>query len=314
MVSRRPHRTRLESAKCGNMWRAGKVALADATPERDPGGRRARIETRERKRMQGQRNAGSAIRTRAHITWERASRATPRLTMLAVGAMLAATAVLAGCGGGGSKKATATSGTATVAATKTPAGTPTPGANAGLKTPIAISPGSVLATSDLDARGTGTASRGDFRGSHLVIPKINVNASFSVKSVGGDGQMPNPNGPEDVVYYDFSQWDGLGGLPGKGGNTVIAGHVDYINYGPAVFWNLHQLEAGDMVSVQLDDGTSVNYKIEFNKQIDVGDSTLDWSKIVQATADESITLITCGGDFEAGHYNMRQIIWGRRVV
>jgi hypothetical protein len=23
--------------------------------------------------------------------------------------------------------------------------------------------------------------------------------------------MPNPNGPEDVAYYDFSQWDGWAG-------------------------------------------------------------------------------------------------------
>jgi LPXTG-site transpeptidase (sortase) family protein len=59
------------------------------------------------------------------------------------------------------------------------------------------------------------------------------------------------------------------------------------------------------------DGAVVQYQIEFNKHITVGDA--DWTSIVAATGEESITLITCGGEFEAGHYNNRQIVWGRRI-
>ena len=235
-----------------------------------------------------------------------------------VAAIVAVIVVVAATMSGGSSKktgapqATGKTPTAASAASATkPAGTPTPGANAGLKTPIAVSPGGVLNPADLAARGTGDAGRGDFGGTRLVISKIGVSAPFTVKPVGTDGQMPNPNGPEDVVYYDFSQWPGLGGVPGKGGNVVLAGHVDYINYGPAVFWRLHELEAGDTIEIDLGDGTKATYKIEFNKQIEA--SAADWTPIVQATADESITLITCGGEFSAGHYNNRQIIWGRRV-
>jgi LPXTG-site transpeptidase (sortase) family protein len=220
--------------------------------------------------------------------------------------------VMAGGGGKKTGDAQATGKTPTVAATATkPGGTPTPGANAGLKTPIAISPGDMLQPGDLAARGTGEAGRGEFSGTKLVIPKIGIDAEFSVKQVGTDGQMPNPNGPEDVAYYDFSQWPGLGGLPDKGGNVVLAGHVDYIRYGPAVFWRLHELEVGDTIEIQMADGTTATYKVEFNKQLDA--SAADWTPIVEATADESITLITCGGQFEAGHYNNRQIVWGRRV-
>jgi LPXTG-site transpeptidase (sortase) family protein len=226
-------------------------------------------------------------------------------------AVIAGVTIVGGvaCGGGSKKDATKTPGGPT--ATKTVGATPTPGANAGLNTPIAICPGSELTPADLAARGHGDPGRGEFTGTRLVIPKIGVDAPFSYKVVGTDGQMPNPNGPEDAAYYDFSQWPGLGGLPGKGGNIVVAGHVDYINYGPAVFWRLHELEPGDTVDIQMADGSTVTYKIEFNKQIEVGDA--DWSGIVDATADESITLITCGGEFEAGHYNNRQIVWGRKV-
>lgn len=243
--------------------------------------------------------------------------------LLIFGAPVAAIAivvvvVLAAMSGGGGKKADSAGDQTTArtpsAAAATPtklAGTATPGANAGLKTPIAISPGDTLAPGDLAARGTGEAGRGDFGGTRLMIPKIGVDAPFTVKQVGTDGQMPNPNGPEDVAWYDFSQWPGLGGLPGKGGNVVLAGHVDYINYGPAVFWRLHELEVGDTVEIRLGDGTTATYKIEFNKTIEA--AAADWTPIVEATADESVTLITCGGEFSAGHYTNRQIIWGRRV-
>ena len=236
-----------------------------------------------------------------------------RMVGTAALALIAATAIAGSvaCGGGSKKNSTQTPGTATVAPTKTAGASPTAGANAGLKTPIPISPGSTLLPSDLSGRGQGEAGRGEFTGQTLVIPKIGVSAPFSYKVVGTDGQMPNPDGPEDAAYYDFSQWPGLGGLPAKGGNVIVAGHVDYIRYGPAVFWRLHELEPGDMVEIHLADGTVVTYKIEFYKQIEAGSA--DWTPIVEATADESITLITCGGEFEAGHYNNRQIVWGRRV-
>jgi LPXTG-site transpeptidase (sortase) family protein len=230
----------------------------------------------------------------------------PRAWALAACAALALVAVLAAACGGGGKKDEATE-TPTEEATASP----TPGQNAGLKTPIPISPGEELHPEDLGARGTGLPGRGEFTGQRLVIPKIGVDAPFSYKVVPESGQMPNPDGPEDVAYYDFSAFPCCGGVPGKGGNIVVAGHVDYIRYGPAVFWRLHELAPGDIVEIRLADGSSARYEVQFNKRIIAGDD--DWTPIVQATADESVTLITCTGEFEAGHYNQRQIVWARRV-
>jgi LPXTG-site transpeptidase (sortase) family protein len=268
--------------------------------------------------MNGPTNGGFLAGLKDNPTLRKLSGGHPELIIFGapIAAIVAIVVIVAVLMSGGSSKknntqATAKTPTAAAATATKPSGTPTPGANAGLKTPIAISPGDILQPSDLAARGTGTPGRGDFTGTRLVIPKVGIDAPFTVKQVGTDGQMPSPNGPEDVVYYDFSQWPGLGGLPDKGGNVVIAGHVDYINYGPAVFWRLHELEIGDTVEIQEADGTTATYKIEFNKQVDA--SAADWTPIVEATADESITLITCGGQFEAGHYDHRQIIWGRRV-
>lgn len=184
-------------------------------------------------------------------------------------------------------------------------------ASAGLLTPIPVSAGQTLTEADLAARGNGAPGRGTFRGQRLRIPSVGVDAPFTVKVVGGDGQMPNPEGPEDVAWYDFSAWDGIGGLPGGGGNVILAGHIDYINYGPAVFWRLRELQPGDRVQIVMNDGSVAEYAVEFNKVVPA--SASNWAQIVAATSDESITLITCIGQFTAGRYTDRQVVWGRRV-
>jgi LPXTG-site transpeptidase (sortase) family protein len=219
-------------------------------------------------------------------------------------AVAALTLALAACGGGSGGKKTLR------AANTLPAETPTL-ANVGLKTPIPLSPGELLTAQDLASRGSGSAGRGDFTGARLLIPKIKVDAPFTVKTVPGSGVMPNPNSWDDVAYYDFSNWPGKGGTPGKGGNIVLAGHVDYIRHGPAVFWDLRELQQGDTITIKMEDGSSINYDVVFNKYTPADAGNFD--QVVSATEGESMTLITCTGDFSAGHYNQRQVVWARRV-
>ena len=236
------------------------------------------------------------------------------LALIAVVAVVIA--VVVSSGGGGGDDETATGGTATPRASATAAGSPT-AVHLGAKTPIATSPGDELTLFDLAQRGSGEPGRGEFLGDRLIIEKIGVDAPFSVKVVPNPGgQMPNPNGPSDIAWYDFSAWPLFGGVPNAGGNVVVAGHVDYINVGPAVFWDLDKLVVGDRVQIKMKDGTFVEYAIEFNKQIDAAKADADkmWDAIVAGTADESITLITCGGEFSDGHYSNRRILWGRRVT
>jgi LPXTG-site transpeptidase (sortase) family protein len=251
----------------------------------------------------------TSLSERLRALWQK------RSTRIGLGVGAAVLAVIIGVaiavassGGGGDDEQAVVSPTAE--ASETPEAT---AVGAGGKTPIAVSPGSELTEFDLAQRGAGPPARGEFTGDRLIIPKIGVDAPFSYKMVPfPNGQMPNPNGPEDVAYYDFVNWEGMGGVPGLGGNVVVAGHVDYINYGPAVFWDLDALTVGDIVQIRMQDGTVIDYAIEFNKHIDA--DAAPWEAIVSGTADESITLITCGGEFSAGHYTDRQILWGRRVT
>jgi LPXTG-site transpeptidase (sortase) family protein len=258
--------------------------------------------------------AGFLARLRQNETIRKLSGGRPDLLIFGAPAALIAViaivviALVATSGGGSADDAQARA-TATTAATPQTTATQV---HAGAKTPIAFSEGAELTDADLALRGSGEPARGAFTGERLIIPSIGVDAPFTYKVVGGDGQMPNPVGPNDVAYYDFAQWPGLGGLPNAGGNVILAGHVDYINVGPAVFWDIDKLAPGDKIQVRMQDGTVVEYAVEFNKWVDPGNS--NWEAIVAGTGDESITLITCTGDFNAGHYNRRQIVWGRRVV
>lgn len=147
----------------------------------------------------------------------------------------------------------------------------------------------------------------------LVIPAISLDAPVVAKAVDSDGEMPSPDGPQQVVYYDFSALPGLGGSPGAGGNTILGGHVDYHDYGPAVFANLNDLKEGDRITVRLSDGSEYDYGIQSNRIINPAATPFD--EIVSATRQESLTLITCAGSFDSStdQYDERRIVWAVRI-
>ncbi len=136
----------------------------------------------------------------------------------------------------------------------------------------------------------------------LVIPKIGVDAPVSVKTVGANGVMQPPNGPEDVAWYDFSA------RPGSGGNAVFSAHLDYHDYGPAVFWRLKELKKGDAVEVLLVDGSVREYQVVLSVTYPATSAPVQ--EIVGATSSEMVTLITCAGTFDEAsrQYDQRLIV------
>jgi LPXTG-site transpeptidase (sortase) family protein len=141
----------------------------------------------------------------------------------------------------------------------------------------------------------------------IIIPQAEIDAPVVVKGVDNAGVMIAPDNAYDVAWYDFSA------QPGFGGNAVFAAHVDYIRVGPAVFWNLKDLEQGDIIEIQQADGTAVKYAVNFKQQYDA--ATAPVNDIVGPTPKESVTLITCGGVFNpATHqYDKRLVVRAERV-
>ena len=171
-------------------------------------------------------------------------------------------------------------------------------------------PGTVTTFStpiDLTIFATPTAPPSEAPIAELAIPRFDITAPVVIRGVDAQGVMETPDGPTDVAWYDFTA------RPGFGSNAVFSGHVDYINYGPAVFYNLKDLEAEDIIEVRLQDGTVYRYGVKEREQIAAAEA--DVGKIVGPSEAEIITLITCGGIFDpsVGQYDQRVIVRAQRV-
>lgn len=162
----------------------------------------------------------------------------------------------------------------------------------------------------------------DFR---FVIPSIGVDAPLTYREVPPSGVMPNPDGPDDIAYYDFSGFENLGGAPGLGGNAVFAGHVDSGTRAcdngtvpppcKAVLWDLNNLSLGDIIEVHAN-GEVYKYEVTSNEPVPASLNDGTWDRIVSSTAEESLTIITCGGDFnrETREYTNRQVVTAKRML
>ena len=141
----------------------------------------------------------------------------------------------------------------------------------------------------------------------LLIPAIGVDAPITVKGLRPDAVMDVPDGPEDVAWYNFTA------RPGMGGNAVISGHLDYRNYGAAVFWRLKELREGDIVEVRLADGSVLRYQVSLKLSYDARMAPVP--EIVGPTSKEVVTLITCGGTFDSGSrsYSHRLVVRAERI-
>jgi LPXTG-site transpeptidase (sortase) family protein len=114
----------------------------------------------------------------------------------------------------------------------------------------------------------------------LVVPALSIDAPMVVLGVDSDGVMEAPSGPADIGWYNFS------GLPEQGRNIVMSGHVDYHNYGPAVFWRLRDAKAGEVVQLLLEDESVVTYKVV--STIDYDARSAPVQEIIGST-DETLT-------------------------
>jgi sortase (surface protein transpeptidase) len=139
----------------------------------------------------------------------------------------------------------------------------------------------------------------------LQVDSVGVDAPIELGAVV-DGAMQDPSGPWVVSWYDQ-----LGKI-GEGGNVVLAGHVDYWNVGPAVFWDVRDLPAGDVIRVVGEDGKNYEYAVQWTQPYMADELTPEviQQDIVGDTGEETLTLITCGGEFnpDTGEYNERWVV------
>lgn len=151
----------------------------------------------------------------------------------------------------------------------------------------------------------------------MQVDKVGIDAPIETGFIV-DGAMQDPTGPWVVSWYEPL------GKVGEGRNVVMAGHVDYWNSGPngeagpAVFWDIEALAPGDVIRVIGEGGEVTEYAVEWIQGFEVATeltAEVIQNDIVGATGQESLTLITCGGEFDSstGEYLRRTVLRANQI-
>lgn len=137
--------------------------------------------------------------------------------------------------------------------------------------------------------------------SRVRIPRIGVDSSLEVLGLDRSGQLAAP--------ADFARagWFGAGTAPGDTGPAVIAGHVDSTT-GPAVFYRLYELRAGDRIEV-LDGERSIPFVVVATSRYKKDE--FPTAEVYGPTPGPELRLITCAGTFDRDtrHYRDNLVVY-----
>lgn len=138
---------------------------------------------------------------------------------------------------------------------------------------------------------------------HLLIPKINIDASVVSVGVTSDGAIDAKDSQDDVSWFN------LGQRPGNVGVAVISGHYGMRNNKSSVFDNLHKLQKGDELYVEDDKGALVSFVV---RDIQRYNPSSDAKTVFESKDGKAhLNLITCEGLWNdvSGAYPKRLVVF-----
>jgi len=154
--------------------------------------------------------------------------------------------------------------------------------------PDPVVPGVPVRSGRLDARPPDPADPVRVR-----VPSRAVDAP--VVPVGVEpatGGMEIPEDVDDVGWYTPNPAPGA-----PEGSSVLSGHVDSRVQGRGAFFPLEQVQPGDVVTVDLADGTALDYEVIARTRYPK--AQLPLAEVFATAGPHHLTLITCGGAFDA---------------
>lgn len=128
----------------------------------------------------------------------------------------------------------------------------------------------------------------------LQIPRLGLDRRLLRLGLTKDGQLQVPA----MTQADLPGWYRYSPPPGDVGPAVIAGHVDSTR-GPAVFYELRELEKGDTIRVRRDDGVVAVFTV--NRVQLFPKSHFPTTQVYGAIRRPGLRLITCGGVYDRAH-------------
>jgi len=139
----------------------------------------------------------------------------------------------------------------------------------------------------------------------LCIPALALAAPVVPVGATPAGAMAESPDPWAVGWY------APGPPPGARGNAALAGAVDARGVGPAVFWELDRLRAGDVLVVVDAAGVARRFVVVENAVYLRDDAPL--TKVFGPAADANLALITGAGTWEPalGVYDSNRVVFAR---
>ncbi|KOF10463.1 peptidase C60 [Planococcus glaciei] len=139
----------------------------------------------------------------------------------------------------------------------------------------------------------------------LEIPAIEVKSEILHLGLTETGEMAVPDNGEEVSWFSH------GYQPGENGRAVIAGHVDDLE-GPAIFWDLSKLKAGDEILVAEGD-KQLRFKVYKMESVPLDNA--DLSSIFGYQSSPELVLITCAGtyDYSRGTREERLVVYASLI-
>lgn len=143
---------------------------------------------------------------------------------------------------------------------------------------------------------------------YLTINKIGVHARVLRLGVNDKGEIAAPQGIWDVGWYEGSA------KPSEDGTSLIDGHISGPTL-PAVFVRLHELVAGNRITIERGSGEQLQYQVQSVQS--VKRDQIDMAALLGAHNGnkQSLVLMTCTGQFDATHYayDSRLIVIATRI-
>jgi len=139
----------------------------------------------------------------------------------------------------------------------------------------------------------------------INIPAIDVDTPIVAVGLEPSGIMASPAQADLVGWYE------LGARPGEPSNAILAGHVDW-NGEIGAFNRLDELKSGDIIEVRSGPDISYQYEVESINSYRVDNAPV--AEIFGDTPEPVLTLITCGGPYDANRqeYEERIVVRARR--
>lgn len=175
------------------------------------------------------------------------------------------------------------------------------GYTAGLKT--SLSRGRDVHAQGSNGAATGTAAAAGvdwWEGARLRVPSLDIDAPIETVGVLEDGTLAVPKNDQ----WDGVGWYANGPVPGEKGSAVIDGHLDRPGGSPAVFWNLHNLHAGDSVMVVTHEGKTLHFRVILLQTYEPREAPV--ATIFGNNAGAYLNLITCAGQWIAAEHQTTQ--------